>query len=143
VVRKLLDLGLATCAIVVIVFAGRAVLTPSNGEPGWMGAAIHVPECPADVDGCRVVIASSSGSGSALASPVYKDWSGSAVTLDVPLPQGTYEISAEGCTGDQIGAKLVTVTSGFHDNLDLGADWQIPHFVGRSCPGFGPAAPHA
>ena len=65
------------------------------------------------------------------------DWSAASTTLNVVLPPGTYAVSAEGCTGYEIASTTVSIRLGFHVEVDLGANWEMPGFLGRTCPGFG------
>jgi hypothetical protein len=101
------------------------------GSPGWTGAAVSVPYCPSDAEGCRVVVTEASGRDVA-----HEDWSGAPTTLRIGLAAGTYAILAEGCTGYRIDSGQISVTSGFHTAVDLGLRWEMPAFPGRSCPGF-------
>jgi hypothetical protein len=126
-----------TCVLVGGILVALFALWPREGTPGFTGVAVTVPRCPADVDGCRVLV-TNEGNGSLAA---HHDWSGAAATLKVVLPSGRYAVSAEGCTGDKIGNSAFTVTSGFHATIDLGNAWELPGFVGRTCPGFVSAAP--
>jgi hypothetical protein len=137
-------LVLATCAIVACaLLAGAAValfgLPRGSGLPGWTGVAVTVPYCPADAGGCRVVVVreTAAGPGAGETVVVYQDWS-SAHTAhsSLVLPAGTYAVSAEGCAGYKIGNVFVTVRSGFHAEVDLGSNWEMPGFLGRACPGF-------
>jgi hypothetical protein len=136
--RKNVGLALATLALLAGVVAAVLVLLSPPGEPGWTGAVLRVPACPADTDGCRVFVVRESDAAAVADAPVIDDmdWSGSATTLNIRLPAGSYAISAEGCTGDQIASTPVSVTSGFHVDVDLSANWEIPKFLGRACPGF-------
>ncbi len=65
-------------------------------------------------------------------------WSAASATLNVVLPEGTYDVAAQGCTGYETAATLVSIRVGFHTVVDLGANWEMPGFLGRTCPGFGP-----
>ena len=47
-------LAIAACALVGGVVVALTTLVPGPGEPGWTGAAVEVPYCPADADGCRL-----------------------------------------------------------------------------------------
>jgi hypothetical protein len=68
-----------------------------------------------------------------------KDWSGGATTLDMMLPAGSYVISAQGCTGDQIASTQIAVTLGFHVDVDMDSSWEMPKFLDHACPRFGTA----
>ena len=89
-------LAIAACALVGGVVVALTTLVPGPGEPGWTGAAVEVPYCPADADGCRVfAIRTSTGSNTVNGPDVaHKDWSGAATALNIALPAGTYAISA-------------------------------------------------
>jgi hypothetical protein len=127
--------ALALCIVVVAVAAVIAEW-PRPGTPGWTGVAVTVPSCPIGAEGCRVFLTRASD-GSAAG---HDDWRGPATTLKIVLPAGRYAVSAEGCTGDRIANDQISVTSGFHTEIDLGSAWQMPGFPGRACPGFIPAA---
>ena len=58
-------------------------------------------------------------------------WSAATTTLNVVLPPGTYAVSAEGCTGYKIASTIVSISPGFHVEVDLGANWEMPGFLGR------------
>ena len=126
--------ALALCIVLVAVAAAIAEW-PRAGTPGWTGVAVTVPSCPVSAEGCRVFLTRASD-GSAAG---HDDWRGPATTLKIVLPAGRYAISAEGCTGDRIANDQISVTSGFHTEIDLGSAWQMPGFPGRACPGFIPA----
>lgn len=123
---------MALCLLLVGAAAALIVLWPRPGTTGFTGVAVTVPACPGDVKGCRLFIARAPDASSA----GHDDWSGASTTLNMPLPPGRYTISAEGCTGDQIGNRAISVMSGFHTAIDLGASWELPGFLGRACPGF-------
>ena len=137
-------LAIAACALVGGVVVALTTLVPGPGEPGWTGAAVEVPYCPADADGCRVfAIRTSTGSNTVCGPDVaHKDWSGAATALNIALPAGTYAISAEGCVGYKIENVLVSLTSGFHKAIALDTNWEMPVFPGRACPGFRSVAVH-
>ena len=123
--------GAVLAAALVLV-----ALWPRTGTSGFTGVAVTVPSCPPDVDGCRVFVKDLSNSGSA-----HADWSGAATTLKIGVPAGRYALFAEGCAGDRITGTTITVSSGFHQTIDLGESWDLVAFLGRTCPGFAGRAP--
>jgi hypothetical protein len=134
-VRTRFGAALAVCILAAAVVLVIAVW-PRPGTSGWTGVAVTVPSCPTGAEGCRVFLTHASD-GSA---DGHDDWRGPATTLKFVLPAGRYAVSAEGCTGDRIANDQISVTSGFHTEIDLGSAWQMPGFPGRACPGFIPAA---
>lgn len=134
-VRTRVGAALAVCILAAAVVLVIAVW-PRPGTSGWTGVAVTVPSCPIGAEGCRVFLTRASD-GSAAGRD---DWRGPATTLKIVLPAGRYAISADGCTGDRIANDQISVTSGFHTEIDLGSAWQMPGFLGRACPGFIPAA---
>jgi hypothetical protein len=128
--------SLAACAVV----GGVAVVTALSGgsaSPGWTGAAVKVPYCPADADGCRIFVVRESDANRGAGVIAEANWSAAPTTLNVVLPPGTYAVSADGCTGYEIANTMVSISSGLHAEVDLGANWEMPGFLGRTCPGFG------
>jgi hypothetical protein len=117
-------LGVAVIALVT--------LWPRTGSPGFTGVAVTVPGCPPDVEGCRLFVTNDSD-GSVAA---HRDWSGGPLAVSMVLQPGGYTVWAEGCTADSLEGTVITVTSGNHAVIDLGNFWQLPAFVGRTCPGF-------
>lgn len=132
--RTRLGRALALCMLAAGVVAVIA-LWPRPGNQGFTGVSVTVPACPPDVEGCRVLVTRLADAGIV----THDDWSGAARTLDVALTAGRYAVSAEGCTGDSIEGRVVSVTSGTHTAIDLGTSWDLPSFLGRACPGFIPA----
>jgi hypothetical protein len=116
--------------------AALALLWPRAGSPGWTGAAVAVPSCPADAGGCRMSVVKWSEAGGSGPVVAQEDWSGSPATLKVVIPSGTYAVSAEGCTGYRIEDMRISVTPGFHAAIDLGLNWELIGAVARGCPGF-------
>jgi len=127
--RALMLCILAAGVVAVIVLQ----LHPDNR--GFTGVSVTVPACPPDVKGCRVLAARAAG-GAVVA---HHDWSGAATTFDVALAAGRDAVSAQGCAGDSIEGSIVSVSSGTDTAIDLGTSWDLPSFIGRACPGFGPA----
>ena len=139
------QLVLAAFGLVVFgLIAGGVVAllgaVASSRESGWTGAAVKVPSCPADAEGCRIVVIRENHANSGTSGPVIaqEDWSTATTTLNVVLPAGTYAVSAEGCTGYEVATTVVSIRSGFHTGVDLGANWEMPGFLRRTCPGFAP-----
>jgi hypothetical protein len=136
---------LATCVLAASALVAGAVvvligLSRGAASPGWTGAAVKVPYCPADADGCRIFVVHEPEANPGASGPViaHEDWSGPTTMRNVVLPAGTYSVSAEGCTGYKIANTVVSISSGFHIEVDLGPNWEMPGFLGRTCPGFGP-----
>jgi len=134
-------LALATCALVACALAGGTAavvtgLSRGSADPGWTGAAVKVPYCPADAEDCRIFVVREPDTNPGSGVIAHADWS-EATTLNVVLPPGTYAVSAEGCTGYTIASTMLSVSPGFHAEVDLGANWEMPGFLGRTCPGFG------
>jgi hypothetical protein len=133
--------ALAFCALIAGAAAAITALRSGPDVSGWTGVAVTVPACPADAHGCRLLVDDASGatsaSAAAAAAAAHEDWSGAATTLKIVLPAGTYAVSAEGCYGYKIESVAATVTSGFHAAVKLGSNWEMPQFLGRTCPGFG------
>ncbi len=125
-------------ALPLALIVAVVLLWPRVGSPGWTGAAIAVPSCPVDAQGCRISVSHwSDADESADASVIaQKYWSGAATTLDVLLPAGIYAVAAEGCEGYKIENAKISITSGYHVAIDLGASWELPGSIGRACPGF-------
>ena len=128
---------LAVCALIGVAFAVLNGLSRGLAGPGWSGAAVKVPYCPADADGCRVFVVRERDANPGAGVIAQAHWSAAATTLNVVLPPGTYAVSAEGCTGYEMASITVSISSGFHAEVDLGANWEMPGFLGRTCPGFG------
>jgi ABC-type dipeptide/oligopeptide/nickel transport system permease subunit len=128
---RAIALAVVACILVAGALTARNVFRPQAGSPGWTGAAVTVPYCPVDAEGCRVAVTDASGRDVA-----HEDWSGAPTTLRIGLSAGTYGILAEGCTGYRIDSGQISVTSGFHALVGLGLQWQMPGFPGRACPGF-------
>jgi hypothetical protein len=122
---------LSACLLVVAVIA-LVTLWPRMGTPGFTGVLVTVPACPPDADGCRAFVTSESDGSIA----AHKDWTGGPRAVSIVLAPGRYAVSAEGCTGDELQNSVITVTSGYHAVIHLGSSWQMPAFVGRTCPGF-------
>jgi hypothetical protein len=120
--------------LLVGALAAGIMLWPRPETPGFAGAAVAVPTCPADAAGCRLLVVRVSD-GSAAG---HDDWSGTGSTLNVVLPAGRYTVSAEGCAGDRIEGRAISVRAGFHSAIDLGGLWELVGSVGRACPGFIP-----
>ena len=132
---------LATCSLAVCVLIGGAVavvngLSRGLAGPGWSGAAVKVPYCPADAGGCRIFVVREPAANPGDGVIAQANWS-AATTLNVVLPPGTYAVSAEGCTGYKIASTTVSISPGFHAEVDLGANWEMPGFLGRTCPASG------
>jgi hypothetical protein len=125
-------LGVLAVFSCVLLAGALIVLSPRPGTPGFTGAAVTVPACPADAAGCRLLVVRVSD-GSAAG---HDNWSGAASTLNLALPAGRYAVSAEGCTGDRIESRAISVTAGFHTAVNLGGLWEPVGAVGRACPGF-------
>ena len=125
----------AVCLVLACAVVASVALWPRPSNRGFTGIAITVPSCPTSADGCRVFADDMDGTPFA-----HEDWSGSTTTLNIRLPAGRYLISAEGCRGEEIASSLVSVASGFHTEIALGNTWEMPSFLGRSCPGFIPTA---
>ena len=134
-------LAFGVLAFCVLIAGAVAAITASKSGPdlsGWTGVAVTVPACPADAHGCRLLVDHASGATSASeAAAAHEDWSGAATALKIVLPAGSYAVSAEGCYGYKIESVAATVTSGFHAAFKLGSNWEMPQFLGRTCPGFG------
>jgi hypothetical protein len=129
-VRRLGVIAVFSCVLLAVCI----VLWPRPGTPGFTGAAVTVAGCPIEAAGCRLdVVRVSDGGASG-----HDDWSGTGATLNVVWPAGRYAISAEGCTGDRIESRAISVTAGFHTAVDLGSLWELVGSAGRSCPGFIP-----
>ncbi|MFI5287222.1 MAG: hypothetical protein ACHQ4F_12990 [Candidatus Dormibacteria bacterium] len=126
------DAVISGCLLLGVAVIALVALWPRTGAPGFTGVAITVPACPPDVDGCRVLVTDESDGDLA----AHKDWMGGPIAVSIVLSPGRYAVSAEGCTWDRLGDSVVTVTSGYHAVIDLGGSWQMPAFVGRTCPGF-------
>jgi hypothetical protein len=124
-------LAVVACTLLASALITLGMFRPQAGSPGWTGAAVSVPYCPVDAEGCRVVVTDASGRGVA-----HEDWTGAPTMLHIGLSAGTFAIVAEGCTGYRIDSSQISVTSGFHAAVDLGLQWEMPGFPGRSCPGF-------
>lgn len=140
--RKLLG-ALAVGAAMLVTLVVVLVVRASQGDAGWTGILVRVPYCPADAGGCRVV-ASAAGfdvtDSAVFTQPgiPYADWSGGATTVEIRVGAGSYSVGAEGCRGYSIAPAQVTVRQDFHTVLDYapGGYWNLPGFVGRTCPGF-------
>ncbi len=130
-IRRRCSVAVALLAISVAAAVALILIWPGPRVPGYTEATVTVPSCPAGAGGCRLVV-TRGPDGAAVA---HEDWSGAGATLGIKLPAGRYAIAAEGCAGDSIPATAVTVTSGFHTVVDLGNYWQMPGFLGRTCPG--------
>jgi hypothetical protein len=138
--RRKVVLAMGSLAAGALVGGAVALVTglsPGFAAPGWTGAAVNVPYCPADADGCRIFVVREPNANPEAAVIARAKWSADATSLKVVLPPGTYAISAEGCTGYKIASTTVSISPGFHDEVDLGANWEMPGFLGRTCPGFG------
>jgi len=128
---RAIALAVVACILVAGALTALSIFRPQAGSPGWTGAAVSVPYCPVDAEGCRVVVTDALGHRVA-----HGDWSGGPTTLHIFLSAGTYAILAEGCTGYRIDSGQISVTSGSHTAVDLGLQWEMPGFPGRACPGF-------
>ena len=135
---------LAICFFTACTLVGGAVarvtgLSRGAAGSGWTGAVVKVPNCPADADGCRIFVVPEIDLNSGEGAPIAQaPWSAATTTLNVVLPPGNYAVSAEGCTGYEIASTTVSISPGFHVDVDLGATWEMPAFLGTTCPGFGP-----
>jgi hypothetical protein len=128
---RTIALVVVACLLVAGAMTALSIFRPQVRSDGWTGAAVSVPYCPVDAEGCRVVVSDASRRDVA-----YENWSGASTTLHIGLSEGTYAIFAEGCTGYRIDSGQISVTSGFHTAVDLGLQWEMPSFPGRACPGF-------
>lgn len=125
------NVAVALSAISVTAAVALILIWPGPRAPGYTGAMVTVPSCPAGAGRCGLVV-TRAPDGTAVA---HENWSGAGATVDIKVPAGRYAIAAEGCAGDSIPATTVDVTSGFHTIVDLGTYWQMPGYLGRSCPG--------
>jgi ABC-type dipeptide/oligopeptide/nickel transport system permease subunit len=112
---RAIALSIVACTLVAGAPIALSMFRPQAGSPGWTGAAVSVPYCPVDAEGCRVLVTDASGRDVA-----HEDWSGAPTTLRIGLSAGTYAILAEGCTGYRIDTGQISVTSGFHALVSLG-----------------------
>jgi hypothetical protein len=119
------------CGLITVLGGLVIVSFLGQGSASWTGVEVSVPSCPAAAQGCRLFVTHPDGT-----AVVHADWSAAATTVDIQLPAGSYSISAEGCSGDQIHKGIVSVQSGAGTTVDLGSYWQPLGFVGRTCPGF-------
>jgi hypothetical protein len=125
---------------VLVVGAALVVLAVRQltGGAAWTGVVLDVPSCPSDAVGCRAFVIRAVDQQS-LAPPVvaHVDWSGSATSLDVRIPAGSYAVALEGCAGYETAYSTFVVASGMHTSVAAGGGyWEMPKFPGRTCPGF-------
>ena len=142
--RRRRQMVLATCSLSACALIGGAVavvngISRGHAGPVWSGAAVKVPYCPADADGCRIFVVREPDANPAAGVIAQANWSAATTTLNVVLPPGTYAVSAEGCTGYEIAGTIVSISPGSHAEVELGSNWEMPGFLGRTCPGFGHA----